>query len=398
MGKILSTFKKIDLVDIKFLFRFLVCQLPALVLKLFKKDIWLICERYDTAEDNGWILYQWIRKNHPEQDIYFILSKKGKRDKEAVEGPDDHIVVWSSWRHCLLYLAARLLIKTMFPPPRPCRRLCDYYVKYIKRYPVVYLRHGISTSGVEHHHYKVQGARLFICGAKPEYDYISKSAGYPEGYVQYTGFARFDDLLKNQRDERFVLIMPTWRRYIVSPENTQQENEQAFVQSTYFHHFQSLLNNTELMDYIEQAGYKVKFYIHAEFSSYLHLFDKVDPHVEMIRGGVTVHDLLMSCSLLITDYSSVFFDVAYMKKPMVFYQFDFEEFRAKHISEGYFSYRRHGMGPVVETQAELLEAIRAFNVDGQFVNTDFYLQRCDAFFPAHDNHNCERIYRAIKEI
>jgi hypothetical protein len=126
MGKILSTFKKIDLVDIKFLFRFLVCQLPALVLKLFKKDIWLICERYDTAEDNGWILYQWIRKNHPEQDIYFILSKKGKRDKEAVEGPDDHIVVWSSWWHCLLYLAARLLIKTMFPPPRPCRRLCDY--------------------------------------------------------------------------------------------------------------------------------------------------------------------------------------------------------------------------------------------------------------------------------
>lgn len=398
MGEILNNIKKIDLADLKYLSMLLVSVVPSLILKMRKKDIWLMCERSNSAEDNGWILYQWIRENRPEQQVFFILGKKGKAEKEALFGRDDHIIVWASLRHFIYYLASTKHIKTMFVPPRPCRRMCDYYEKYIKRHPVVYLRHGISTSGVEHHHYKVQKARLFICGAKPEYDYISKNAGYPEGYVQYTGFARFDDLLKNQRDDRFVLIMPTWRRYVVSVENTKQENEEAFLNSSYYRHFQSLLSNKEFIDFIVDAGYKVKFCSHAEFRRVHHLMKDIDPRVEIVDNSVTVHELLMSASLLITDYSSVLFDVAYMKKPMIFYQFDFEEFRAKHISEGYFSYKRDGMGPVVETEEELFEALKGFYDGERFVNTDFYLQRCDRFFPTHDNHNCERIYNAIKAI
>ena len=39
--------------------------------------------------------------------------------------------------------------------------------------------------------------------------------------------------------------------------------------------------------------------------------------------------------MLITDYSSVYFDIAYMRKPIIFYQFDEEEFRRKHYQRGY---------------------------------------------------------------
>lgn len=397
--KLLEILKKLEPADLKFLLMFVLGTIPAFILRLRHKDIWLICERYNSAEDNGWIFYQWVKKHHPEQIIFFILGKVGKAAKETIYGKDDRIVEWGSFRHVILYLASQNLIKTMFKSPVPSTRMCYYYEMFTprKRHRV-YIRHGISASGVEHHLYEIHKARLFICGAKPEYDYISQNAGYPEGYVQYTGFARFDDLLEHQTDGRFVLIMPTWRRYIVSLAQTDQENERCFIQSAYFKHIHSLLQDKAFIDFVFNAGYKVRFYMHAEFKQFLYLFKDADSRVEIIEDNITVHELLMSTSLLITDYSSVFFDVAYMKKPMVFYQFDYEEFREKHFSEGYFSYKRDGMGPVVETEEDLLEAIKKFFDGEKFTNTDFYLQRCDKFFPIHDNHNCERIYNAIVKI
>ena len=83
---------------------------------------------------------------------------------------------------------------------------------------------------------------------------------------------------------------------------------------------------------------------------------------------------------------------------MIFYQFDFEEFRQKHFSEGYFSYKRDAMGPVVENQDELFDAIKAFYNGKDIVNTEYYIERCNKFFPTHDNNNCERIYNAIRGI
>ena len=65
----------------------------------------------------------------------------------------------------------------------------------------------------------------------------------------------------------------------------------------------------------------------------------------------------MDCALLVTDYSSVFFDVAFLRKPVVYYQFDEEEFRKYHYQKGYFDFRRDGFGPVCTTQEALLGAL-----------------------------------------
>jgi len=373
----------------------MVTAVPALILKWRKKNIWLIAERVTSAEDNGWIFYQWLRKNHPERHVYFVLQK-GVPD---YNDSDDHMIGWATFKHYMYYQASRIHIKATFTHPRPTQRVCCYFERYIKKnISTIYLRHGISVSGLEHHLYNVMKVRMFVCGAKPEYDYINQFAGYPEGYVKYTGLARFDELLEKQSDGRFVLIIPTWRRYIVDIEGTAQDINENFLQSSYYQHFNSLLSNKEFIDYLENIGYKIKFCIHAEFRRFLPLFEGIDPRVELVRAGTSIHELLMATSLLITDYSSVFFDVAFMKKPIIYYQFDYEEFRTRHFSEGYFSFEKHGMGPVVKTEQELIDQVRA-SFDGKsFVNSDFYLQRCSEFFPNHDNHNCERIYNSICEI
>lgn len=395
MRKLINELKKLELLDIKSALMLLVTALPALILKMRKKNIWLIAERVTGAEDNGWIFYQWMRKNHPERNVYFILLKGISKFDEN----DDHMIGWATFRHYMYYQASRVHIKATFVPPRPTQRVCSYYESYIKKNIIrIYLRHGISVSGIEQHRYEVQKVRMFVCGAKPEYDYIRQSAGYPEGYVQYTGLARYDDLLEKQSDGRFILVIPTWRRYIVDLEGTAAENNKNFLESSYYQHFNSLLSNKEFIDYLESIGHKIKFCIHAEFRRFLPLFKDIDPRVEIVKGGTSIHELLMSTSLLITDYSSVFFDVAYMNKPMVYYHFDYKEFRTRHLSEGYFIFERDGMGPVVHTEEDLIDKVKAYYDGNRFVNNEFYLQRCSKFFPTHDNHNCERIYNGIREI
>ena len=107
-----------------------------------------------------------------------------------------------------------------------------------------------------------------------------------------------------------------------------------------------------------------------------------------------VQTLLMRCNLLITDYSSVFFDVGYMEKPVIYYQFDIDEFRKFHYQEGYFFYEEHGFGPVVETEEALINAIKEC-VGNDFRMQKKYLDRLAAFYPVRDEKNCERTYQVL---
>jgi CDP-glycerol glycerophosphotransferase (TagB/SpsB family) len=101
--------------------------------------------------------------------------------------------------------------------------------------------------------------------------------------------------------------------------------------------------------------------------------------------------------MLITDYSSVFFDVAYLRKPIVYYQFDKEEFRQYHYHKGYFEYERNGFGPVCETLEALVDAIYSI-ADNGFAMADKYIQRVKACYEMEDTDNCKRTFDAISSL
>lgn len=97
---------------------------------------------------------------------------------------------------------------------------------------------------------------------------------------------------------------------------------------------------------------------HAQMQPYLGAFESVCDRIRILsQKEYDVQTLLRESALLITDYSSVFFDFAYMRKPLLYFQFDYAEFREKHYPEGYFHYDRDGFGPIVKTVDELVEAL-----------------------------------------
>ncbi|MCR5674601.1 MAG: CDP-glycerol glycerophosphotransferase family protein [Lachnospiraceae bacterium] len=137
------------------------------------------------------------------------------------------------------------------------------------------------------------------------------------------------------------------------------------------------------------------FYPHTELQKELFRFSSPSDRIILAdQAHYDVQTLLLRCSLLVTDYSSVFFDVGYQGKPVIYYQFDEEEYRRYLYAEGYFSYRHDGFGPVVETEEALLAALAACAESG-FAQPQEYAERVERFFPMRDDKNCERTYHAI---
>ena len=97
---------------------------------------------------------------------------------------------------------------------------------------------------------------------------------------------------------------------------------------------------------------------------------------------------------MITDYSSIFFDFGYLKKPIIYSHFDYKEYRNFHYREGYFDYRLDGFGPVCQDINCTVNEI-IYEIENNCVLRAKYLKRIEKFFGFFDQNNSERVFREI---
>jgi len=398
MQKLLKSIKYITVKDILSFLIFLLMIVPSLIyrliLKLQHKKLWLICENKDTARDNGYHLFKYIRTKYPNEFAFYAIDKTSK-DYEKVK-EYGNIIEYESLRHWLYYMSATLNISTQKagnPSPALFYFLHVYLNLYNNRF---FLQHGITKDNCKWLYYKDTKFKRFICGAKREYDYINEIYGYPKENVVYTGFPRFDNLYHNKVNKKQVLLMPTWRNWLGRQLNSLNK-EIEFSETEYFKHWNGILNNKELIDYIENNDITISFYPHISMQKYLGNFNTTSKNIEFVNNfEKDIQQMLKTSALLVTDYSSVYMDFAYMEKPMIYYQFDKEEYRKNQWQEGYFSYEEDGFGPVCEKEEDVVKKIIDY-IEKDYKLEKKYQDRVDHFFPLKDQNNCERVYQCIKE-
>ena len=348
---------------------------------LSRQKHWVLYERGTDARDNAYFFYRYLKEKHPEQKLYYII------DKHSADYPKVHedAVQFGSLKNYWVLATAKKVISTHCYGglPHVNTKLFRFFKLHKKHY---FLQHGVTKDDIAALHFDQTGVQLFICGGKPEYDYICQEFGYPQGAVQYTGFARYDTL-HDVKTKNQILIMPTWRMYL--------RKEKQLLESEYYRQWNRLLTDPQLAEYLEQNDLSAIFYPHYEVQKYLHHFHPISNRIVLADfANYDVQTLLKESKLLVTDYSSVFFDFAYMRKPVVYFQFDQEEFFSKHYHRGYFSYQTMGFGPVTQNVAATVASIMESG-DGDFSPTDTYAQRMETFFPLYDQNNCARVYDAI---
>lgn len=352
------------------------------------KDLWIVSERGIDARDNGYHFFKYLTSTHPEINAVYIITRKSPDYKKvAALGKT---VSYGSFRHYLCFVMAKVKVSTHIDGYSPD---ILFFHKFRKLFPdrakKVFLQHGIIKDDLAFCHADQTDIDLFICSAVPEYDFIQKTFGYPEGVLQLTGLCRYDSLKKPAQPTKKLLLMPTWRSTLRTCTKAQ------FAASDYCRHFSSLLNSPKLAELLAQYGCELIFYPHYEVQRFLDCFRTDCPNIKIVGFGAgDVQDLLINTDILITDYSSVFFDYAYMRKPIVYYPFDEQAFRRDHYKKGYFDEHRDGFGAVAETEDELIEAIRHV-LENNLQPDPIYLDRINAFFSFSDQENCKRNYEAI---
>ncbi|EAK6610176.1 glycosyltransferase [Campylobacter coli] len=382
------TFKRKQLQDIEVKFIFM-----EMLSNIKISDIWLLMDKDYEADDNAEHLYRYIMQNHPKQKIAFALRKESS-DWERLEKEGFNLIEFGSFEFERIIKKASKVISSH----------CDEYLtKYItNRSQFVFIQHGVIKNDLSRW-LNFKKINLFITSTQAEYDSIANDYNcykFGKKEVVLTGLARHDALLKNNRSNvKQILIMPTWRKNIVNSvvaNSGKRKLNLDFKQTMYFKKYNSLINNNLLKKVCQEYGYTIVFNPHPNIMPYLKEFN-FPSYIKIANQNESLQKLFCNSSLMITDYSSVAFEMAYLEKPVIYYQFDKEEFFISQWQKGYFDYKKDGFGPVVENEENLLKELESL-LQNDCKPFGVYKDNIDSTFVFKDGRCCERIYAMLENM
>lgn len=110
-----------------------------------------------------------------------------------------------------------------------------------------------------------------------------------------------------------------------------------------------------------------------------------------------IQELYLASDMLVTDYSSVFFDYSLLKRPICFYAHDLEKYRQE-LRGFYLDYSTELPGPIVESAEDLYHAIDTARETGQLEGSVPLADFVDRFASADDGHATERVVDALLDL
>lgn len=383
-------FAQFKLRDLGHLLLAMLIFIPAIIMKIFLRNYWLISENKNEARDNGYWFFKYVKENHPKQKCHYAINKKAP-DYNKIKKYKG-IISFGGISHWFWYIVSDKNISSQKngSPNAFVVYFFEIVLKFRKK-SRIFLQHGITINDGAWLHYENTNYRLFITGCSYEDAYIKEKFNYPVDNVKLTGFARFDGLHDFDVDDDLILIMPTWREEISF---NQKHKSFDFTKTKYFKYWSELLANKEFEKMLSDNHKRVIFYLHRDFQKFINLF-KVNCSLITIADSKSydVQSLLKSAKYLISDYSSVIFDFAYMRKPVFLYQFDEEDFRKSQYNPGFLDYKKC---PLMEWSCNVNDLLSL--IKEKLANPGYLLDISviHEYFPFYDKDNSKRIYEAIK--
>ena len=364
---------------------------------LESKKIILVYEKYCyMAQDNGYQFFRYCMENNIEdtmnRKIYYVIDKKSP-DYQKLKKYRKNVVNFMSIRFITYMLAAKLLVSSdVRSHAYAWRHRSSIIAHVIKKKKHIFLQHGVTAmKKVDNIFGKANGkpTNMFLVTSDDEYEIVSKYFGYNKNEIAITGFARWDVLEDKSAGRREILMMPTWRNWL------DDVDSKKFKESEYYKNYMALLNSEKLNNILESNDVKLKFYIHPKFKDYIGNFEINAERVELIPfESQPLNELMMECNMLITDYSSVSWDVYYMNKPVIFYQFDIDTYMNTHGS--YMDMKHDLFGDRTEDVNELINLIEKY-IKKDFKMEEKYAREREKNFKYMDKNNCKRICDLIRE-
>ena len=299
---------------------------------------------------------------------------------------EGHAVMEHTLKHIILTFIADRSISSVVDP----RLIHPYNIEYCRDLSYhnrfVFLQHGIISQDLsrEHNHF-IYNPIGFVTSTTQERDSIvNGNYFYMPQEVWLTGLPRYDYLYHDEKN--IITIMPTWRKYLYPDLHHESE---------FYKHYYGLIHNPRLLQFLSSKGYKIQLKLHPLMIEHSNEFLSND---EATVTTKSYREIYAESKLIITDYSSAIYDFIYLKKPIIYYQFDYDQFYsgAHAYDHGYLNYEKNGFGEVEYEESALVDRIIEYVSNDCHVK-DVFLKRIDSFFDYNDKNNCKRVYEKITD-
>ncbi len=361
-----------------------------------KKRVFMTFDKLYKAGDNGEYFWKYANKVNDNIETYYVISKDSLDCERLITYDKKHVLIHNSFRCRLYALHTEAIVATHTMVMQYCG-----FLKYMHPYvldlwnsKVICIQHGLTVQQLaQYQRRNYDNTTLYCLASKYEKQNLMHPIyGYDECMLKINGLARYDGLKNN--DKKVILITPTWRRNVVSQGIAYKKKpyNELFKTTEYFRLYNTLINDKKLIECAKKNGYEITYLLHPAMSPQLEDFDSTG-YVKVIAasGDMNYEEVLTQSSLMVTDYSGVQFDFAYMRKPIVYYHPDT---LPPHYEAGGIDYPTQGFGPICTNHQSLVDTVCEF-MDNQCEAQDEYKKRADDFFAFDDYNNCERIYEEI---
>ena len=290
--------------------------------------IWIFGENHgNTTDNNSYYFWKKIVNVHDDIDKYIIFNKNDNTLKtyDSLSEYEKKFVIWkNSIKHFKLFFQADMFFVTLSYKDITPNKLYFKEIKYTMKTPVVYLRHG--TTGMKRTYYEGtsywNNLFRFLAYNPNEPDYLVKYNNFRRYQIyqakfhpRYGEFVRRDEYFANKKQ---ILWFLTWREYF----------ESNFETKFFISNIKNVLKSSQLKQYLKENNLVLKLCVHQFFDrkNFAEIYKLSKKGlIEIVHSkDVDVMDELAKSKLLITDYSSVAYDFAFLNRPVLLYQPDLE--------------------------------------------------------------------------
>ncbi len=377
--------------------KYLALKIPNFLLRPWfsRQRIWLFMDKIYKGGDSSEYLYKYSMKQKDGVKKYYLLDPSSS-DYARLKKEGYHPLKRGSLAHRLIFLNADIVIasnSTVFAF-NSYSTDTSQAIRGDIHFDVACVQHGMSVQKIAVAQNRLRdNTKLYFCASKYEIQNLSKPVYDYQGYdiLKLTGVPRYDGLKNNT--QKIILLSPTWRMNSVLPathgESVARSYNPHFKETDYYRIYNGLINDPRLLQAAKKYGYRIQYVLHPLISPQEKDFVRNDT-VEIIPsiGDTNYEKLFSEAALMVTDYSGVQFDFAYLRKPVVYLH---HRDIPQHYEEGTFFYDSMGFGEICSTCGELIDVLCDY-MKNDCRMPDKYRQRADDFFAFSDNHNCERIY------
>jgi CDP-glycerol glycerophosphotransferase len=346
--------------------------------------------------DNPKAIYLYMKENYPDYQLYWSMDR---RRNHSLGPLGSCILQRFSWKWMVTFFRAEYWIinsrlPLWIPKPKGTTYVQTWHGTPLKRLATdmdeVHMP-GTNTKRYKQRFIKESKRWDYLLSPNAYSTAIFRRAFHFRGTVVEAGYPRNDILIHSNRpeiihqlkqtvhlplDKKVILYAPTWRDHKFS-----RIGKYKFDLKFELDKMWEQLNE----DYIIVLRLHYLIAEKIDISGYANFIYDFSDYEE-------ISTLYLMADVLITDYSSAFFDFANVRRPMLFYVDDLAEYLDKRGL--YFDFNKNVPGPVVRTTEELIWELKKIEANHFQVDQTFeaFYQR---FCYLEDGQASERVVKTI---